>query len=107
MAGAGGKVTVLINGSIVTMDKELRVFLRNGAIAVVGDKIAAIGKTGEILSAYESKADAVLDLSSRWIMPGTFFSRRSLLASSSSISLSCFFFCIFLSLSLCGVAING
>lgn len=73
MAEVGVKVTLLINGSIVTMDKELRVFLKNGAVAVVGDKIAAIGKTEEILSAYESKADEVQDLSSRWIIPGISF----------------------------------
>lgn len=77
-----GKVTVLINASIITMDKELRVFLKNGAVAVVGDKIAAIGKTDDILSAYKSKADAVQDLSSRWLIPGN----QSILPLNSSIS---------------------
>lgn len=68
--GGEKKVTVLINASIITMDKELRVFLKNGAVAMVGDKIAAIDKTEDILSAYKSKADTVHDLSSRWLIPG-------------------------------------
>ncbi|XP_024388472.1 uncharacterized protein [Physcomitrium patens] len=64
------KVTVLVNGNILTMDKEMRVFQNNGAMVVLGDKIAAIGKTEEILRAYKSEADAIVDLSSKWVLPG-------------------------------------
>lgn len=69
-AKARAEVTVLVNASIVTMDSERRVFVGNGAIVVEGDKIVAIGKTDEVLREYEGKADSVLDLSSRWVLPG-------------------------------------
>lgn len=70
IAMAKAEVTVLKNASIVTMDGEMRVYVGNGAMVVEGENIIAIGKTEDVLRVYESKADAVLDLSSRWILPG-------------------------------------
>ena len=70
IAMAKAEVTVLKNASIVTMDGEMRVYVGNGAMVVEGENIIAIGKTEDVLRVYESKADIVLDLSSRWILPG-------------------------------------
>jgi hypothetical protein len=70
IAMAKAEVTVLKNASIVTMDGEMRVYVGNGAMVVEGENIVAIGKTEDVLRVYESKADTVLDLSSRWILPG-------------------------------------
>jgi len=67
----GGKVMVLHSASILTMDDEQRVYLDDGAVVVVDDKISAIGKTKDVLEAYKNKADVeVHDLAGRWIIPG-------------------------------------
>ena len=77
--GGGGKVMVLHSASILTMDDEQRVYLDDGALVVVGDKIFAIGKTKDVLEAYKNKADVeVHDLAGRWIMPGNTFSNPTL-----------------------------
>ena len=61
-------VDALITGAvIVSMDAERRIF-QDGAIAVSGDRIAAIGATAEILAKYEC-ADAI-DGSRFVITPG-------------------------------------
>lgn len=77
--GGGGKVMVLHSASILTMDDEQRVYLDDGAVVVVDDKISAIGKTKDVLEAYKNKADVeVHDLAGRWIMPGNIFSNPTL-----------------------------
>jgi hypothetical protein len=60
--------TILHNAVVVTMDGELRV-LRDGAVAVVGDRIAAVGPTADVLAAFPS-AERTLDLGGRIVLPG-------------------------------------
>lgn len=43
---------ILINGYLITMDPKRRI-IENGAVAIIGGKIAAIGKNSEILARYE------------------------------------------------------
>ncbi|TVU50345.1 hypothetical protein EJB05_01714 [Eragrostis curvula] len=59
---------VLHNGVVVTMDGALRV-LRDGAVAVAGDRIAAVGPSAEVLSAFPGAAQ-ILDLGGRIVLPG-------------------------------------
>lgn len=64
-------VVVLHNAVIVTVDPDSRVLL-NGAIAVSGDTIAAVGRSGEVLAEYSNIADEIVDLEGRFILPGQF-----------------------------------
>ncbi|KAL6851952.1 hypothetical protein ACP4OV_020137 [Aristida adscensionis] len=66
--GADGGVVVLHNAVVVTMDGALRV-LRGGAVAVAGDRIAAVGPSAEVLAAFPGAARA-LDLGGRIVLPG-------------------------------------
>ncbi|CAN6333907.1 unnamed protein product [Urochloa humidicola] len=59
---------VLHNAVVVTVDGELRV-LRDGAVAVAGDRIAAVGPSAEVLAAFPTAAQT-LDLGGRIILPG-------------------------------------
>ncbi len=53
--------------SVITVDKQRRV-IKDGAIAVAGNKIVDVGKTREIKKKY--KADVKLDASGKVAMPG-------------------------------------
>ncbi|MDP3283626.1 MAG: S-adenosylhomocysteine deaminase, partial [Desulfobacterales bacterium] len=57
---------LIINGTVITMDGEDSV-IENGAVAVKGENIAAVGKAGE-LSAF--KASKIIDARGGIIMPG-------------------------------------
>ena len=59
---------VLHNAYVVTMDGAL-VVLRNGAVAVVGDRIAAVGPSADVLAAFP-RAAKTLDLAGRILLPG-------------------------------------
>ncbi|CAM0957705.1 unnamed protein product [Alopecurus aequalis] len=59
---------VLHNAYVVTMDGALVVH-RNGAIAVVGDSIAAVGPSADVLAAFP-RAAQTLDLAGRILLPG-------------------------------------
>jgi cytosine/adenosine deaminase-related metal-dependent hydrolase len=49
------QVDTIIHGAmVVTMDAERRVF-RDGAVAIDGDRIAAVGHTGEVLAAFTAR----------------------------------------------------
>lgn len=54
-------------GTVITMDPERRV-LEDASIAVVADRIAAVGPTEEILALYH--AERVIDAHHRVVMPG-------------------------------------
>ena len=58
---------LITNGTVITMDAERRV-LENSAIAVVGDRIAAIGSTERL--ELEFDAAQVIDASDNVVMPG-------------------------------------
>src|SRR4249920_652604 len=62
------RIDVLVQGgTVVTMDGQARV-LENGAVAVRGERIVAIGPAAEIAARYE--ADHTLDATSCVTMPG-------------------------------------
>ena len=55
------------NGLIVTLDKQRRI-IKDGAIAIEGDKIIDVGKTDELSKKYS--ADTVIDARDRIVGPG-------------------------------------
>ncbi|OEL36772.1 5'-deoxyadenosine deaminase [Dichanthelium oligosanthes] len=59
---------ILHNAAVVTMDGALRV-LRDGAVAVAGDRIAAVGPSADVLVAFPCAAQT-LDLGGRIVLPG-------------------------------------
>jgi predicted amidohydrolase YtcJ len=65
---------VLHNAVIVTIDGALRV-LRDGAVAVAGDRIAAVGPSADVLAAFPC-AVQTLDLGGRIVLPGWCLQRR-------------------------------
>ncbi|KAJ3671830.1 hypothetical protein LUZ60_007909 [Juncus effusus] len=62
-------VLVLYNAMVVTMDSECRV-IKEGAIAVSGDRIAAVGPTSEVLSNFSHSEHESIDLNGRILLPG-------------------------------------
>jgi 5-methylthioadenosine/S-adenosylhomocysteine deaminase len=58
---------LVVHGTVVTMDAQRRI-IDDGAVAVRGDSIAAVGKTAEIESQYE--APKIIDAHGGIIMPG-------------------------------------
>lgn len=62
------KVDLLIkNGYIVTMDRDARLF-SNGAIAINGNRIVAVGKSSDIEQKYSG--ERIIDVSGKIVMPG-------------------------------------
>ncbi|UCD43886.1 MAG: amidohydrolase family protein, partial [Candidatus Bathyarchaeota archaeon] len=55
------------NGFVITLDPE-RKAIRDGAVAVEGDRITAVGKTEGLAREYGS--DDVIDASGKIVMPG-------------------------------------
>ncbi len=55
------------DGFVITLDGDRRV-IRDGAVAVEGDRITAVGKTDALLKKWES--DEVVDASGKIVMPG-------------------------------------
>ena len=55
------------NGLIITLDDERRI-IKDGAIAVAGDKIAALGKTAELKKEYSAKK--VINARDKVVAPG-------------------------------------
>jgi 5-methylthioadenosine/S-adenosylhomocysteine deaminase len=58
---------LLIEGTVITMDPKRRV-IRDGAVAVTGDRIAAVGAADEVRSAYG--AERTLGGGRRIVLPG-------------------------------------
>jgi predicted amidohydrolase YtcJ len=65
---------VFHNAVIVTMDDAFRV-LQDGAVAVAGDRIAAVGPSADVLAAFPC-AVQTLDLGGRIVLPGWCLQRR-------------------------------
>jgi 5-methylthioadenosine/S-adenosylhomocysteine deaminase len=61
------KADLLIEGTVITMDPDRRV-IRDGAVVVQGDRIAAVGTADELRSAYD--ADRTLGGGRRIVLPG-------------------------------------
>lgn len=59
--------TLITHSLVVTMDKDLQV-IEDGAVAVSGGKISAVGATTELQQAY--RAGEVLDAGKHLVMPG-------------------------------------
>jgi 5-methylthioadenosine/S-adenosylhomocysteine deaminase len=67
-ASAAGRVDLLIRGgTVVTMDPSARL-IEDGAVAVKGDRIVAVGPTSEILRNYV--AAATMNVRGKVVMPG-------------------------------------
>ena len=58
---------LLIEGTVIAMDQERRV-IRDGAVAVTGDRIAAVGPADEVRAAYD--AERTLGGGRRIVLPG-------------------------------------
>ena len=58
---------LIVGGTLLTMDKERRV-VEDGAIAILGDRIVAVGKTSDIQSAYQ--AVTVINAHDKAVLPG-------------------------------------
>jgi cytosine/adenosine deaminase-related metal-dependent hydrolase len=58
---------IVKNGLVVTMDPTRRV-IRDGAVAVEGSRIVAVGMTADILAAHQ--APEVIDATDRMVIPG-------------------------------------
>lgn len=64
----GEPVDILItNGTIITMDSSRRV-LEDGAVAIVADRIVAVGPSAELTAQYE--AVEIIDANRKIVMPG-------------------------------------
>lgn len=59
--------TLLIGGTVITMNKKFEVF-KNGAVAVHGDSIVAVGTADEITAQYT--ADETVDCTGQYLLPG-------------------------------------
>ena len=60
--------TLLYNARVVTMDPQRRQY-RQGGILVENDRIAAIGRSAELLAQAEPGTECI-DLDGRWLLPG-------------------------------------
>lgn len=58
---------LIINGLVVTLDNQRRI-IENGAVAVEGNRIVAIGKSDKITREYQ--ADKVIDADGMAVLPG-------------------------------------
>ncbi|XP_078160539.1 uncharacterized protein LOC144555952 isoform X2 [Carex rostrata] len=62
-------LVLLYNAVVVTMDQECHV-IRDGAVAIMGDCIKAVGPTSQILTDFSNTADESVDLNGRFLLPG-------------------------------------
>ena len=58
---------LILNGTVITMDPERRV-IEDGAVAIEGDRIVAIGTTDEVKAAHD--APKVIDARRKAVLPG-------------------------------------
>lgn len=65
--GGLGRVTLLVNGDVVTMNSE-RVVLVGGAVAIADDTIIGVGATSKLRAEYPDAAE--IDLTGQVVTPG-------------------------------------
>ncbi|GER37018.1 5-methylthioadenosine/S-adenosylhomocysteinedeaminase [Striga asiatica] len=64
-----GSVVVLHDALVITMDSQSRVF-RNGAVAVRGDTIVAVGQSQDVISQFSSTSPQLINLQGHILLPG-------------------------------------
>ncbi|CAA0826962.1 Unknown protein [Striga hermonthica] len=64
-----GSVVVLHDALVITMDSQSRVF-RNGAVAVRGDTIVAVGQSQDVISQFSSASPQLINLQGHILLPG-------------------------------------
>ncbi|KAK3418841.1 hypothetical protein EUGRSUZ_H04604 [Eucalyptus grandis] len=68
-APGGSPILLLHNATVVTMDSESRVY-GDGAVAVEGDRIRAVGRSADLLRRFRGVAGEVVDLGGQILLPG-------------------------------------
>ena len=58
---------IITNGIIVTMDPKRRV-IEDGAVAITGDRIVAVGTTAQVMAKHQAKT--IIDATRKIVMPG-------------------------------------
>ncbi|PIN05329.1 S-adenosylhomocysteine deaminase [Handroanthus impetiginosus] len=66
---SSGSILVIHDALILTMDFQNRVF-RNGAVAVRGDTILAVGQSQDVISQFSSLSPHLLNLHGQFLLPG-------------------------------------
>ncbi|KAL0421601.1 UNVERIFIED_CONTAM: 5-methylthioadenosine/S-adenosylhomocysteine deaminase [Sesamum latifolium] len=66
---SGSSIIVLHDALVVTMDSQNRVY-RNGAVAVRGDTIVAVGQSEDIISQFSSLSPHLVNLHGQFLLPG-------------------------------------
>ncbi len=63
------KIDILLKGAdyLITMDQD-RAIIRNGAVAIQGDRILKVGKTGDLEKQYEASKE--IDCTDKVVLPG-------------------------------------
>jgi 5-methylthioadenosine/S-adenosylhomocysteine deaminase len=64
--------TLLFNAGVITMDAERRQY-NHGAVLIEGDRIAAVGRSDDLVAQVAAKGGSevdCVDLRGRWILPG-------------------------------------
>jgi len=60
--------TLMVNGTIITMDRERRM-LENGAVLIDGDRIIEIGNSNDLVLKHHD-VDKIIDCSNKLVLPG-------------------------------------
>lgn len=60
---------LILHGLVVTMDERLSV-IEDGAVAIVGANIGAVGPTGEVSARFLGPATEIIDATGHLVMPG-------------------------------------
>jgi 5-methylthioadenosine/S-adenosylhomocysteine deaminase len=59
--------TILVGGTVVTMNQQFDI-IHDGAIVIIGERIADVGKTDDVLKRYES--ESIVSCKGQYVLPG-------------------------------------